>query len=126
MNDSIERIKEDAIKPFYQYWNCANADDCMNCCISCNSKIDGKRPSEHYKTGCQYAMNLDLIDRTIEVMKVSVERTCKMIPFVEEDDSVFIVNCSECGNGILARGGKHNCNYCPNCGARVIENTVAY
>ena len=51
----------------------------------------------------------------------ATERTCKMIPFVEEDDSVFIVNCSECGDAIFARGGEHYCNYCPNCGAKVVE-----
>ena len=49
------------------------------------------------------------------------ERTCKMIPFVEEDDSVFIVNCSECGDAIFARGGEHYCNFCPSCGANVVE-----
>ena len=51
----------------------------------------------------------------------ATERTCKMIPFVEEDDSVFIVNCSECGDAIFARGGEHYCNFCPNCGAKVVE-----
>lgn len=49
----------------------------------------------------------------------ATERTCKMIPFVEEDGSVFIVNCSECGDAIFARGGEHGCNYCPNCGAKI-------
>ena len=52
----------------------------------------------------------------------ATERTCKMIPFVEEDGSVFIVNCSECGDAIFARGGEHYCNFCPNCGAKVIAN----
>ena len=51
----------------------------------------------------------------------ATERTCKMIPFVEEDGSVFIVNCSECGDAIFARGGEHYCNFCPNCGAKVVE-----
>lgn len=51
----------------------------------------------------------------------ATERTCKMIPFVEEDGSVFIVNCSECGDAIFARGGEHYCNFCPNCGAKVAE-----
>lgn len=51
------------------------------------------------------------------------ERTCKMVPFVEEDDAIFIVNCSECGDAIFARGGEHNCNYCPNCGAEVIGSS---
>ena len=52
----------------------------------------------------------------------ATERTCKMIPFVEEDDSVFIVNCSECGDAIFARAGEHYCNYCPKCGSKVIAN----
>lgn len=125
MNDSIERIKEDAIKPFYQYWNCATADDCMNCCISCNSKIDGKRPSEHYKTGCPYAMNLDLIDRTVEVMNGSVERTChmKLLKHGATYD-VFYFDC--CDNEYAEN---RNDNYasvisgdvCPYCGAKVVE-----
>ena len=51
----------------------------------------------------------------------ATERTCKMIPFVEEDGSVFIVNCSECGDAIFARGGEHYCNFCPSCGAKVVE-----
>ena len=51
----------------------------------------------------------------------ATELTCKMIPFVEEDDSVFIVNCSECRDAIFARGGEHYCNFCPNCGAKVVE-----
>lgn len=52
--------------------------------------------------------------------RARAELTCKMIPFVEEDGSVFIVNCSECGDAIFARGGEHYCNFCPNCGAKVV------
>lgn len=48
-------------------------------------------------------------------------RTCDMVPHVEDDDSIWVVNCSECGDAIFARGGDHRCNYCPNCGARVVE-----
>lgn len=110
--DSLEKIKEDATKPFYQYWNCANADDCMNCCISCNSKIDGKRPSEYYKTGCQYAMNLDIIERTVKVMENRVERTCKNL----SSGSLFV--CSECTGQVTQWNVTPN--YCPNCGARVV------
>lgn len=56
-----------------------------------------------------------------DLIEPEPELTCKMIPFVEEDGSIFIVNCSECGEAIFARGGKHDCNYCPSCGAKVIE-----
>ena len=62
--DSIEKIKNDAIKPSAQYWNCGNVHDCTNC----PSKIDDETPSEYYRTcGCLEAMKLDLIERTMKV-----------------------------------------------------------
>ena len=67
MNDSIERIKEDAVKFAYQYWNCENAYNC----IDCPSKIDGKTPYEYYGTfNCLEAMNIELIERTVKVMEI--------------------------------------------------------
>lgn len=66
MNDSIERIKADALKFVEQYWNCANVFTCEKC----PSKIEGRKPYEHYETfSCSGAMQIDLIERTIEVMK---------------------------------------------------------
>ncbi len=62
-----------------------------------------------------------VVNLLADLIEPEPERTCKMIPFVEEDDSVFIVNCSECGDAIFARGGEHYCNFCPNCGAKVAE-----
>lgn len=63
----------------------------------------------------------NLFDYLAKLIEPEPERTCKMIPFAEEDGSIFIVNCSECGDAIFARGGKHDCNYCPSCGAKVVE-----
>lgn len=68
-------------------------------------------------TGIPFAIGHDA--EAVNAWNTRVERTCKMIPFVEEDDSIFIVNCNECGDAIFARGGEHGCNYCPNCGAKV-------
>lgn len=66
MNDSIERIKEDAIKLVSEYWNCAN----VYTCEKCPSKIGEQKPYERYETfSCSGAMQLDIIERTIEVMK---------------------------------------------------------
>ena len=47
------------------------------------------------------------------------ERTCKFIPFIEDDGSVFVENCSECDAAVLSRC---EFNYCPKCGAKVIDN----
>lgn len=44
------------------------------------------------------------------------EKTCHLIPFVEEDGSVFVCNCSECDAVLLNR---YEASYCPNCGARL-------
>ena len=108
MNDSIERIKEDAAKPFYQYWNCANVCSCEKC----PSKIEGQKPYEHYETfSCSGAMKIDLIERTIKVMERSMERTCKYIAgFCDYPE------CTECGESL-----DYIPNYCPNCGAEVVE-----
>ena len=54
----------------------------------------------------------------IEAWNTRAERTCKFIPFIEDDGSVFIENCSECDAAVLSRC---EFNYCPNCGARVTE-----
>lgn len=67
------------------------------------------------------ALCSEVFQRLADLIEPEPERTCKMIPFVEEDDSVFIVNCSECGDAIFARGGEHYCNFCPSCGAKVVE-----
>lgn len=46
------------------------------------------------------------------------ERTCRFVPFVEDDGSVVVENCSKCDAVALARC---QYNYCPNCGAKVVE-----
>ena len=53
-----------------------------------------------------------------DLIEPEPERTCKFIPFIEDDGSVFIENCSECDAAVLSRC---EFNYCPNCGARVTE-----
>lgn len=65
MNDSIEHIKADAFKCVPEYWKCSYIDDCSKC----HSKIDGKKPNEHYGAdSCFNAMALDLIERTVKLM----------------------------------------------------------
>ena len=66
IEDSIEKIKDDALKFVSQYWNCANVFTCEKC----PSKIGEQKPYEYYGTfSCSGAMQINLIDRTIEVMK---------------------------------------------------------
>lgn len=60
----------------------------------------------------------ELTDRLADLIEPEPERTCKFIPFIEDDGSVFIENCSECDAAVLSRC---EFNYCPNCGARVTE-----
>ena len=60
----------------------------------------------------------NIFDHLAELIEPEPERTCKFIPFIEDDGSVFIENCSECDAAVLSRC---EFNYCPNCGARVTE-----
>lgn len=53
-----------------------------------------------------------------DLIEPEPERTCEFIPFIEDDGSVFVENCSECDAAVLSRCGF---NYCPNCGARVVR-----
>lgn len=65
MSDSIERIKDDALKLVSQYWNCSN----VHTCEKCPSKIEEQKPYEYYKTfSCSGAMKIDIIERTVKVM----------------------------------------------------------
>ena len=71
--------------------------------------------------GCDVGQDwqdMELKDRLAELIEPEPERTCKFIPFIEDDGSVFIENCSECDAAVLSRC---EFNYCPNCGARVTE-----
>ena len=121
MNDSIERIKEDAIKLVSEYWNCTK----VYSCIDCPSKIDGKIPSEHYGTNnCLEAMNIELIERTVKVMESSIERTCYTDERRTTRNGKFktkygnrVPLCEHCGYSI----GDKRYNFCPNCGAKVVE-----
>lgn len=108
--DSIERIKEDAVKLAYQYWNCESTCDCKDC----PSRIEEIKPYEYYGTSnCLEAMNIELIERTVKVMENSIERTCKNL----SSGSLFV--CSEC-NGQVTQWNVTP-NFCPNCGAKVVE-----
>ena len=71
--------------------------------------------------GCNVGQDwqdMELKDRLADLIEPEPERTCKFIPFIEDDGSVFIENCSECDAAVLSRC---EFNYCPNCGARVTE-----
>lgn len=56
--------------------------------------------------------------KLIGLIEPEPERTCEFIPFIEDDGSVFVENCSECDAAVLSRC---EFNYCPNCGARVVS-----
>lgn len=122
MNDSIELIKEDATKFVEQYWNCENAYNC----IDCPSKIDGKTPYEHYETFiCSSAMQLELIERTVKVMKNRAERTCHMeLRKHGANYDVFYFDCcdEEFAENINDQySSRISCDVCPYCGAKVVE-----
>lgn len=118
IEDSIELIKEDAIKLTNKYWNCEYA------CNYCSSRIEELKPYKYYGTmDCTEAMKLDLIERTVKVMENRAERTCKGHRCEETDEWV----CHECGGSLAGcmfdpvRDG-FVCvpNFCPNCGAKVV------
>lgn len=113
MNDSIERIKEDAIKLVSEYWNCAN----VYRCIDCPSKIGAERPFEYYGTfNCTEAMKIELIERTVEVIKCNVERTTTRNKTKKKYGRDVPV-CECCRYSI----GDKRYNFCPNCGAKVVK-----
>ena len=61
--DTIERIREDALKSAPVYWGCDGTP-----CNRCPAKVDGKKPADRYGVGsCLVAVKLDLISRTEEV-----------------------------------------------------------
>ena len=61
----------------------------------------------------------DVADRLADLIEPEPERTCKFIPFIEDDGSIFVENCSECDAAVLSRC---EFNYCPKCGAKVIDD----
>lgn len=61
--DNMERIREDALNNFVDYWGCEDTP-----CQRCPAKVGGKTPAERYGVGsCQTAVRFDLISRTEEV-----------------------------------------------------------
>lgn len=52
MNDSIERIREDAEKHYTDYWGCNDHDGCESC------------PSKKVDESCAKAHRIDLVERT--------------------------------------------------------------
>lgn len=65
--DSWERLREDAAKGAYEYWECA-----WFTCQECPAVVDGRNPSERYGClGCGTAMRLDLIARAKRLAGVS-------------------------------------------------------
>ena len=67
--DSWERLREDAMKNFVDYWGCAGKT-----CDKCPALVDGKKPNERYDTaGCQAAEQLDLLARAERLAGVQGE-----------------------------------------------------
>ena len=61
--DTMERIREDALKSATVYWGCNSSF-----CTDCPTKVDGKKPAERYGVSdCFDAMKLDLVRRTKKV-----------------------------------------------------------
>ena len=67
--DTLERIEEDAMKTFTDYWGCCDAG-----CSCCPAMVDGKRPHDRYETvDCIRAQKLDLLRRQREVLESGQE-----------------------------------------------------
>lgn len=65
LEDSQERIDEDALKLVIEYWGCESAS-----CSRCPAEADGKRPWERYGLdagSCGAAQKLDLLRRQREL-----------------------------------------------------------
>ena len=75
--DTLERIEEDAIKMYNDYWGCGDID-----CHCCPVEVDGKRPCDRYATdGCGAAQNLDLLRRQRELLeRRKHERQAEALP----------------------------------------------
>ena len=96
------RKNEDGSFSFYAGYN-----------FDCMSDIAREAAREIYDK-----MEAELIDELLRLNDYVPERTCQQV-ITEYNDGLmppFIAYCSECG----AQWG-YTPNYCPNCGARVIE-----
>lgn len=120
MNDSIERIKEDAVKLTNKYWNCEYV------CNYCSSRIEELKPYKYYGTmDCTEAMKIELIERTVKVMERSMERTCHMeLRKSGANYDVFYFDC--CDNEYAENKTDKYASFvigdvCPYCGAKVVE-----
>ena len=69
--DTMERIEEDAMKTFYEYWGCHSMIDCEDC----SAVVDGKKPYERYnsKESCLHAQKLDLLHRQRKILEYDEE-----------------------------------------------------
>lgn len=64
--DTQERIDEDALKPFGDYWRCRDVEHCDEC----PAKIDGKKPKKRYGVlSCKTAKILDLLRRQRKLLR---------------------------------------------------------
>jgi Lar family restriction alleviation protein len=75
-----------------EYWRVACNSDLSDCCISGRADTEAE---------------------AIAAWNTRHERTCK-------PTTKYKVTCSECGSALFTFNGKL-CNYCPNCGRRVVE-----
>lgn len=67
--DSLERIREDALKMLRNYWQCEDYN-----CADCPAKIDGESPLKRYKVNnCVDAKKLDIIERVRKLYEKDAE-----------------------------------------------------
>lgn len=112
--DTIEAIESDAKKSASGYWGC----DCD--CEQCSAEIDGKKPCERYGVGdCLSAQTIDLLRRQRKVLSHGGDgHTCRNSGGEEGTNGEgYDFACSACG--FLC--DQPDSNYCPNCGAKVVE-----
>ena len=86
-------------------------------CLNCTAMV-GRR-FEEYSTNRTFWFGIK--QEAIDAWNTRAERTCKMIPNGETDFAATLA-CSACGNveSVYAISSDEF-NYCPNCGAKVVE-----
>lgn len=64
--DSLEKIEQDAEKPYVAYWKCPG----FGLCEGCPAKIDGAKPWQRYGAkDCVIAQRLDLLHRQRKLLE---------------------------------------------------------
>ena len=93
-------------------------------CFGIEAYFRGDHPlikDEEDPEDCRRVLERHMAER----WNLRAERTCRAVEFVEEETfgTGIYFECSECHEtlGTLSKYGSHLPNYCPHCGARVVD-----